>query len=59
MKYNLDPSYLRLEITETVYMENPNQLISLVDRLRENGFFVEMDDFGRGVRTKTWTKKAR
>lgn len=48
MKYNLDPSYLRLEITETVYMENPNQLISLVDRLRENGFFVEMDDFGSG-----------
>lgn len=47
-KYDLTPSSLRLEITESAYMENPEQLISSVQELRSAGFTVEMDDFGSG-----------
>jgi diguanylate cyclase (GGDEF)-like protein len=47
-KYNVEPSLLRLEITESAYVDNPEQLISVVDKLHSYGFTVEMDDFGSG-----------
>lgn len=47
-KYDLDPAYLHLEITESSYMEDPEQLISTVEKLRNLGFIIEMDDFGSG-----------
>ncbi len=47
-KYGLTPALLRLEITESAYMENPQQLIHVVEKLRAMGFAVEMDDFGSG-----------
>lgn len=48
MKYDLSPSELKLEITESAYVENPDQLIETVQQLREYGFTIEMDDFGSG-----------
>ena len=47
-KYRLPPSRLHLEITESAYTENPDQIISTVSHLRELGFVIEMDDFGSG-----------
>ena len=47
-KYNLSPSHLHLEITESAYTENPTQIIDTVRQLRELGFIIEMDDFGSG-----------
>lgn len=47
-KYDLPCSLLRLEITESAYMEDPKQLIGIVKRLRSMGFTMEMDDFGAG-----------
>ena len=47
-KYGLPTSLLHLEITESAYMENAEQLIRTVNALREAGFSVEMDDFGSG-----------
>ena len=47
-KYRIDPSYLHLEITESAYTENPEQIISTVEDLRRRGFVIEMDDFGSG-----------
>ena len=47
-KYNLPPSRLHLEITESAYTENPGQIIDTVTHLRELGFIIEMDDFGSG-----------
>ena len=47
-KYRIPQNLLRLEITESAYMDNPEQLITMVNRLRECGFLVEMDDFGSG-----------
>lgn len=47
-KYALPKNMIRLEITESAYMQNPNQLISVVNELKWMGFTVEMDDFGAG-----------
>lgn len=47
-KYGLDRSSLHLEITESAYTENPEQIIETVRHLRELGFIIEMDDFGSG-----------
>ncbi len=47
-KYEIDPKNLRLEITETAIMNDFTKQLSLIERLRGYGFFVEMDDFGSG-----------
>lgn len=47
-KYGVNPELLHLEITESAYADNPNQIIATVDNLRKLGFIVEMDDFGSG-----------
>lgn len=47
-KYRIKSSQLRLEITETAYMENSEQLIEVVKKFQSMGFCVEMDDFGSG-----------
>ncbi len=47
-KYKIDPKMLRLEITESCYMEEPDELIDVTKHLQELGFTVEMDDFGSG-----------
>ena len=47
-KYGLKPEQLHLELTESAYTENPNQILATVDQLRGLGFLVEMDDFGSG-----------
>ena len=47
-KYNIMPARLHLEITESAYTEDPQQIIDTVGKLRQLGFVVEMDDFGSG-----------
>ena len=39
---------LRLEITETALLVDPEKGNTIVSRLRERGFLVEIDDFGKG-----------
>ena len=47
-KYELEPSDYMLEITESAYSDDSDQLIEVVEKLRNHGFKVEMDDFGSG-----------
>lgn len=47
-KYGLPAASLHLEITESAYIENPQQIIDTVSQLRDLGFVIEMDDFGSG-----------
>ncbi len=44
----LEPRDLLLEITESAYTEDSAQMIGIVKKLREEGFRIEMDDFGSG-----------
>lgn len=47
-KHGLEPKHLHLEITESAYVENPEQLLDVVEQLKDAGFMIEMDDFGSG-----------
>ncbi|MCR5118512.1 MAG: GGDEF domain-containing phosphodiesterase [Lachnospiraceae bacterium] len=47
-KYDVSPSRLNLEITESAVMADPEGCIELVKRLQDRGFKVEIDDFGTG-----------
>ena len=47
-KYDIAPKNLKLEITETAIMMNLQRQLSLINKLRDVGFVVEMDDFGSG-----------
>ncbi|MCQ4846993.1 EAL domain-containing protein [Gordonibacter pamelaeae] len=47
-RYDVPAELLHLEITESAYMEAPEQLIGAVTKLHAAGFVVEMDDFGSG-----------
>lgn len=44
----LDPTYLELEVTESAVMEDPDQAIEQLHRLRELGLKLSIDDFGTG-----------
>lgn len=45
---NIDPSTLRLEITETQIVSNADICMTNISRLREASFGVYIDDFGTG-----------
>ena len=47
-RYRLEPGMMRLEITESAYTDNPQQLLAAMKELQNYGFQVLMDDFGSG-----------
>ena len=47
-KYGIEPALLHLEITESAYAENSVQILNAAKELSDNGFIIEMDDFGSG-----------
>jgi EAL domain-containing protein (putative c-di-GMP-specific phosphodiesterase class I) len=47
-KYDVDSSLLRLEITETALLMEPEKSHDVISKLRSRGFLVEIDDFGKG-----------
>lgn len=47
-KNGLDRTDLHLEVTESAYTDDTEQLIGVVKKLREHGYIIEMDDFGTG-----------
>ena len=47
-KYNVPVEYFRLEITESAFVLNEKSVVDIVDRLRNYGFKILMDDFGSG-----------
>lgn len=54
--YKIDPAKLELEITETVFMDKPKEAILLIQRLKEFGFRIAIDDFGSGYSSLSFLK---
>lgn len=46
--YNVPVEKIRIEITETAVIEGSSYISSVVKKLQEHGYVVEMDDFGSG-----------
>lgn len=48
-KYGVAARMLHVEITETGLMKNMEMHTAVIDTLHRRGFYVEIDDFGKGV----------
>ena len=55
-KYGVESRLLRLEITETALLVDPDKINAVVSRLRGRGFLVEIDDFGKGYSSLSMLK---
>ena len=55
-QYGVDSRLLRLEITETALLGSTDKSDAIVSRLRQRGFLVEIDDFGKDNSTLSFLK---
>ncbi|MTI81974.1 MAG: EAL domain-containing protein [Firmicutes bacterium] len=53
----LDPKYLELEITETVFMQRSDYLLKTLKDLKEIGIRITLDDFGVEYSSLNYLKK--
>jgi diguanylate cyclase len=56
-KYEIESTYLELEITETSVIDNIENAIRAVSEFKEYGFTVALDDFGTGVSSLSYLKR--
>ncbi len=53
----LDPTYLELELTESMLVENPEMAIDSLERLKAIGIEIAIDDFGTGYSSLSYLQK--
>lgn len=56
-KINLPPDHLRLEITETALMEDVEETVRLVKRMKDYGLRFVIDDFGTGYSSLSYLQR--
>ena len=54
---DLPASSLELEITESMVMEDPERVISLLEKIRIQGIHLSLDDFGTGHSSLAYIKR--
>lgn len=54
---NIDPSFIELEITESIAMGDIEANLRRLEKIREIGFKLSMDDFGTGFSSFTYLQK--
>jgi EAL domain-containing protein (putative c-di-GMP-specific phosphodiesterase class I)/CheY-like chemotaxis protein len=47
-RYGIERKYFHIEVTESAYSDNPQLISQTVRKFHDNGFVVELDDFGAG-----------
>ena len=57
-KYNIEKKYLKVEITESAYVENAEKVTETLERLEHEGYTLLMDDFGSGYSSLNMLRKS-
>lgn len=52
----IDPAHLELELTESALVDNPNEVVRVLERLRSLGCGISIDDFGTGYSSLSYLK---
>ncbi|MBB6523803.1 sensor domain-containing protein [Pseudoteredinibacter isoporae] len=55
--YEVDPSWIEFEITESVVMDNVESSLRLFNALKKMGFRIAIDDFGTGYSSLSYLNK--
>lgn len=53
----LDPQYLELELTESMLMENAEEAVKMLRKLKDRGIHISIDDFGTGYSSLSYLKR--
>ncbi len=53
----IDPSGLNIELTETMLLDNPERVITILGRLRSLGLRIHVDDFGTGYSSLSYLNR--
>jgi len=56
-QYGVEPQSLELEVTEGVFIENPDEVIETMTRLSKVGVKMALDDFGTGFSSLAYLKR--
>jgi diguanylate cyclase (GGDEF)-like protein/PAS domain S-box-containing protein len=56
-KWEVEPSYLKLEITESSILSDPDRVIDILESLRKRGVHFSLDDFGTGYSSLSYLSK--
>jgi EAL domain-containing protein (putative c-di-GMP-specific phosphodiesterase class I) len=56
-RYAIDPSKLKLELTESMVLEDADEAIAKMGRLKSLGIRFSMDDFGTGYSSLSYLKR--
>ncbi len=55
--WDADPASITLEVTESIMMQQPEQSLDCMKRLRELGIRLSIDDFGTGYSSLSYLKR--
>ncbi|MGN0026140.1 MAG: putative bifunctional diguanylate cyclase/phosphodiesterase, partial [Clostridium sp.] len=55
-KYNLDASYIELEITESIIMKSADKNIKTLEKIKRLGVTLALDDFGTGYSSLSYLR---
>ncbi len=55
-KSGVDPSFLKIELTESIMLYNSGAIIEIIEKLKRHGITFAIDDFGTGYSSLSYLK---